>query len=343
MEKIRILSIGYSIEKTYSMICDGDYPSQLLYGMFELDKNKYNVDYFSIKKGIRNLFQNLYILLFKKYDILYIPYLDNSMIYLFILLLKTLKVYRNKIVCVQHFNPYEKFNQVFKNSFKHLEHVFFLSDLNRKDTIKKGWCSSINSSVLPWGVELNFYRKYDLSFKYNNTFISTGIENRDYELLVKLFKNHSNCNLLLFIPYGKKDELNPFYDCSNIHVVGVKQNKDTVKYLIEQICKCTAVIIPLKNNQHYCVGLTCLVEALALGKPILTTLNTYYPVNVDESHIGYSVPNNDMDAWESVINKVLSNKENVMNISNNAMNLAEKSYNINKCSIAISSVFTSLL
>ena len=60
------------------------------------------------------------------------------------------------------------------------------------------------------------------------------------------------------------------------------------------------VVIPVEREDLYCcVGFTSVVEAMAMSKPIISTRNPYYPIDLGKEGIGIYV--DDIDSWVNAI------------------------------------------
>ena len=73
-------------------------------------------------------------------------------------------------------------------------------------------------------------------------------------------------------------------------------------YLREYYYECIAVLLPIKQINDVPNGATVLIEALAMGKPIIVTdLDTNY-INVEKEKVGLSVKENTPEGWTNDIN-----------------------------------------
>lgn len=66
------------------------------------------------------------------------------------------------------------------------------------------------------------------------------------------------------------------------------------------------VVIPCLEYS-YTVGLTTLVEALALGIPVICSKNPYYEMGIDKEQIGITVAYGDVQGWKNAINFLMEN------------------------------------
>ena len=78
----------------------------------------------------------------------------------------------------------------------------------------------------------------------------------------------------------------------------------------------------------YTVGLTTLVEALALGLPLITSRNTYFPMDIDREGIGITVPYGDVQGWADAVEYIAGHPDEARQMGRRARLLAEKVYNM---------------
>jgi hypothetical protein len=77
--------------------------------------------------------------------------------------------------------------------------------------------------------------------------------------------------------------------------------------------------------------LTTLVEALALGLPVISTRNETYPFDIEKEGVGIVVPYYDSVAWEKAIRYIVSNPDEAEKMGQKARQLAESSFNLDIC------------
>jgi glycosyltransferase involved in cell wall biosynthesis len=77
----------------------------------------------------------------------------------------------------------------------------------------------------------------------------------------------------------------------------------------------------------YTVGLTTLVEALALGKPLICSRNPQIPVDVDREQCGIGVDYGDNRRLERAIRYIASHPEEAREMGRRGQQLARTTYN----------------
>jgi glycosyltransferase involved in cell wall biosynthesis len=76
-----------------------------------------------------------------------------------------------------------------------------------------------------------------------------------------------------------------------------------------------------------CTGLTVVFESMAMGKPIITTKNEFYSLDVEESGVGLNVDFNDKDGWINAINYMIENPELAASMGIKGKALCKEQYN----------------
>lgn len=163
-----------------------------------------------------------------------------------------------------------------------------------------------------------------------------GKANRNYPILIEAFKNiNSSLKILagnISSSYNDVPRNVEFIDLSGKGLAGMC-------YLREYYYDCIAVLLPIKQINDVPNGATVLVEALAMGKPIIVTdLDTNY-INVEKEKVGLSVKENTPEGWANAINYLLDNPLVVKQMGINAYNLAKSKYNLERFEHNISEYF----
>ena len=68
----------------------------------------------------------------------------------------------------------------------------------------------------------------------------------------------------------------------------------------------------------YCVGHTSIVEALALGKPLIVTDNPYHPIDVEKEGVGLKVKPSDSQSLVGAVNYLKNNREQALEMGRKA-------------------------
>lgn len=230
---MRILYIG--TPDTYRLYKEGKNPSHWLYGAVEMEKDGHNVIWEKETSALLNDYK-----LVKKYDpdLVFIPNL-NIRNHAFLLFLRRIGVYRKPIIAFLHHTPKSgKVGFIYSFLLKALKHCFFLSYKTMEETISEGYLPKYKCSVPGWGPDMEFYNKYRTN-EDNGYFISTGKENRDFDLLIDVFRETKQ---LLKIITCKSHAGNNHEDlvekCKDIPNIEVIITEIQVMYILTWYQKC---------------------------------------------------------------------------------------------------------
>lgn len=343
MKRKRILDVGYGINSLFNVYKTEQLSSRALYGLVELsDKYNYDVEYISLQKSgiLRHLKNN--ILLFKPADGIIMPYLfiQPLLLFAFLRLFGLIKEKKLIIICHKTLVASNGLKKVFyKIIYDSVDVFLFHSPKNLLESLK---CIDKNKTkFMLWGENLSFVDKM-FSIKEGDFFLSTGRENRDFEMLISAF-SCLNSNLKIFtntINYSTNYEfLKNLPPKQNIDVNFVDRSNSTTMFLAQQVAECFCVVIPVTNSKlDYCVGLTSIVEAMAFGKPIIATRNPYSPIDIEKEGVGIWVET--LDDWIRAISYLHSNVPIAKAMGRRGRLLAEKEYNIDETAKMLNSVLS---
>lgn len=220
--------------------------------------------------------------------------------------------------------------------------VLFHSPKNLEESLAKGLVRPEQAEFLYWGDDLEYINAH-IHLSQGEYFLSTGCEQRDFYLLVSAFSK-TDANLELYtnkINYDNNYEyLSEMQGLSpNVKIVFVKKSMETIQLLAEKSAQCMCVVIPLLQTKiHYCVGLTSIVEAMAMGKPIICSRNPYLPIDIEKERIGLIV--DDEASWIEAINWMKKHPVERHQMGIRARKLAEQKFNISICSKQLDRLFS---
>lgn len=298
---MNILYIGNTA--TYCLYKSGKNPSHWLYGAAEMEKDGHTVYWNEEKK---NIFNDCKLILRDKPDIIFIPNL-NIRSHFLLLLLKAFGLIKTPLYAFLHHTP-KNHNSLkrllYKILLRGINHCFFLSEKSMNEIIDNHYIQKNKCSLPGWGPDLNFYKKFYTS-EDSGYYISTGKENRDFDILINAFS--SSKSKLKIITCDKHGGRNHSYlkdkckNISNIEVIITENNGDIFPVMVKEMAKAKAIVCPLiKEKLTYCVGLSTIADAEGLVKPLIITGNPY--------HESYRTKNfnvvNSIDDWIYAINNL---------------------------------------
>ena len=191
--------------------------------------------------------------------------------------------------------------------------------------------------VVPWGPDLAFYDHVLKEGQQRSGFISTGKEQRDLPTLIEAFSKVEKTKLTMYIneKTGDLDYTKVLGGISVPENVKINViNRLMIGELAQIVNEAECITICCRKS-NYTVGLTTLVEALALGTPVITTRNATFPYDVDEEGVGISVPYYDVEAWEEAIRYITEHPAEAQEMGRKARALAERKFNLENTSQTI--------
>ena len=222
--------------------------------------------------------------------------------------------------------------------YKGMDRIFLFSRKLYDDSLSTGKARPCQMRVGHWGPDLDFYDRLMEAnpVEQRRGFISTGRERRDFRTLVEAFNatgeqldiylNKKNCGLdyeALFGQMAVKGNVRLHY------VSGYQQDK-----LCLPVHRAACVVICCMET-NYTVGLTTVVEAMALGLPIICSRNPQIPIDFDKEGCGISVPYYDTKGWADAIRHIASHPAEAAEMGRRGRLLAEKAFNDKICAAQV--------
>jgi glycosyltransferase involved in cell wall biosynthesis len=323
---------------------EGLYPGHLLYGATHLPK--YGVEviphlykpFYDHRLKLTLLTAWRILTCRKKYDALYATSFRGIEGLIF---LRALGLYRKPIV-IWHHQPIveakgwlrERVSRLF---YRGIDHMFFFSQQLVDESLKAKKARKERMQVVPWGPDLAFYDHVLKEGHQRSGFISTGKEQRDLPTLIGAFSKVEKAKLTMYIneKTGDLDYTKVLGGISVPENVKINViNRLMIGELAQIVNEAECITICCRKS-NYTVGLTTLVEALALGTPVITTRNETFPYDVDEEGVGISVPYYDVEAWEQAIRYITEHPAEAQEMGRKARALVERKFNLENTSQTI--------
>ena len=328
---------------------EGTVPGHLLYGLTHFPQYGIECIYHTIPfnpyhNKWKLMLYNLKKILFcsQHYDAVYAVTHTGLELLIF---LRALGLYRKPIVIWHHtavIIPKGYFRRWGSSLFyKGIDKMFFFSEALLRESLKTKKLKKVNAFVIHWGADLIFYDRLITRRRTSSCFISTGRENRDFITLIRAFSQlKESCNIYTTRFGGRisdyeqlvKKEIGELKDNIHFHIVD-----STHLEMAEKTNNAFAVLICCLDFP-YTVGLTSLVEALALGLPIIATDNPTFPIDIEQEQIGVKVAYGNVDGWVKAIQNLSAYPEEAKRLGKNARSLAEKAYNLEQCTSEVAMV-----
>jgi glycosyltransferase involved in cell wall biosynthesis len=348
---------NYSMDKAFSAWKAGAYPGHHLWGTTSFHNYGIETLYLQHEKykllnkigkiiKINYLDQQLRMLaVLKNVDLIYAPCGDQNTRLLIIL--KILRLIKVPIVILVHqplFSRNKNRSLIEKYLYKYLyskyDKIIFLSKklkdefLNALDLHDEG----DKYPEIDWGADINFYESTVMlrSDKKGRTpvIISAGNTGRDFNILIEAAKR---------LPYDVRIYCTSFSkpNCSEKHhnvlvdSLTFRYDFHSPKKLLAEYQKADLIAIPLNNHQTGLQGYTSLLDAMAMGIPVIMTNNPYININVQKEKIGLLVEPGDKDGWIYGIQRLIENKRQLKIMGARTRMLCKNNYNIEIFSKAV--------
>ena len=318
---------------------DGEFPPHYLYGAAKLPGHGIGVVWHKARVGLprwRMMLRNTWLILScrEKFDAVYATHYRGIEP---LVMLRALGLYRKPIV-VWHHQPVvrspkrwrEWLGRLFYRGF---DRLFFFSQKLVDDSLATGKVAPERVLLGHWGADLDFYdRVVEEAGDSRGGFVSTGKEMRDMPTLVRAF-NATGADLDIYVSRKAGDvsyesvfgglSLRP-----NVHLRFVERLIPYELSLVVARAGCVAVCC---METKYTVGLTTVVEALAMGLPVICSRNPQIPVDFEREGCGISVPYGDVEGWERAIGYMLAHPDEARAMGRRGRRLAESTFNDSRC------------
>lgn len=336
-------------------MADGEFPSHFLYGACHLRDEGIDVVYHRSPKRERSRLKTAIYTAWQvltcreRIDAVYATHYKGLEL---LILLRTLRLFRHPIVVWHHqpiVTPKSRLREWGGRLFyRGMDRMIFFSQKLVNDSMHSPKADPRRMVVGHWGGDIEFYDRIIDEVKNcatNNdacTFIATGKEQRDQRTLIEAF-NRSGKPLKLYIginpdpsvPNPNLDAVNNCHPASNIDVVKIC---GLLPYEIAvEVAKAQCVVICC-NKTRYTAGLTTVVEALALGLPIICSRNPQIPVDFDAEGCGISVEYGDVEGWQRAITYIATHPEEARQMGKRGREIAERRFNDRQCAKEIAEV-----
>jgi hypothetical protein len=194
------------------------------------------------------------------------------------------------------------------------------------------------SFPIPWGPDANFY---PCSSEQGEKIIAAGRTGRDFRTFSI---GGSQTQVPIHIICLQKDaEKIPTNLGSNIQV-SVEQDTSYMKYpkLLEFYAQARAIAIPMYVGDSLC-GLTSLMDALGMGKPVIMTRHPFIDIDIEQEGIGKWVAPGDVEGWREAIQFFNDHKQEAVLMGKRARELVEAGINSESFAHKIMDIFDCLL
>lgn len=316
----------------------GHYPGHLLYGATHLEEMGFEIEwhkYIPDASRLRLMLLTTWRVLrhYRRIDAVYATHYTGIEPLIF---LRALHLFRKPIVLWHHqpvIRSRSRVRELLGRLFyRGIDEMLFFSQKLISDSMLTGKVDPRRMHVGYWGADLDFYDRLLREHPRRSGYISSGKECRDFPTLIRAF-SHAGVPIDVYMPTinGKEDygALLPgltIGDNVSIHM-DVQTDYEGFARLVNRH-SCVAVCC---QETKYTVGLTTVVEAMALGLPILCSRNPQIPVDFDREQCGISIPYYDTAGWERAIGYMETHPDEAAAMGRRGRLLAERVYNDRHC------------
>lgn len=339
-----------NIQYCLSRMQQGEFPSHFLYGACHLSSSGIDVVYHrSPSKEMSRLKTALYtawqVLTCREHiDAVYATHYKGLEL---LILLRAIGIFRKPIVVWHHqpiVTPKSKLREWGGRLFyRGMDRLIFFSQKLVDDSLHSPKANPKRMVVGHWGADLDFYdrmRNQEKDARF--VFIATGKEQRDQHTLIEAF-NRTGLPLKLYIG------INPDPTVPNPNLDAVRSYKPAANIDVREICgllpyeialdvaKAQCVAICCKHTR-YTAGLTTVVEALALGLPMVCSRNPQIPIDFDREGCGISVEYGDVEGWQRATSYLASHPDEARRMGERGRQIAEERFNDRQCASEVAAV-----
>ena len=324
----------------------GRYPSHLLYGVTCFAENGIDVVMHQHHQENNRLLRMLRVAwqvmrCREHYDVLYGTSHRGLEL---LIMLRALGIYRHPI-CIWHHQPIVKASgwlreRVARLYYRGIDQMFMFSDTIMEMSKQSVKARPERMHMVHWGADIDYYDRFISEHPTERSgFVSSGMERRDMPTLISAFNNTS---LPLRI-FSIRSYLGNDYE----KIIGAIERRENIavtfndRLMIDELTtevNRSACVVICCQPTNYTTGLTTVVEALALGVPIICTRNPQMPMDIEAEGCGILVDYGDVAGWESAIQYIAGHPDEAKNMGERGRGLAECIYNIRQCTREMSLV-----
>ena len=328
----------YPMDTVFEAWQSGEFPGQHLFGVSHFAEHGIGVQILpfgeysdrrtAIKQRFGDLHQELRILTWTSpYDIVYSGSQYDTML---LSILRRMGLFRKHIVATMHHVPKGLLGRpsIFRFVFGHHDRLLCLSEDIQRDLVERVRMPRQKLNLVGWAVDLDFY-KIEESPVGPPLALSAGKTKRDYDTLAKAFAG-LDCRLEIYCSVQSAPQVQPvsniqvFYDTESptqSAALGFPQ-------LLERYRDSLLVAIPLQASEvrGRTSGLTSLLEAMAMGRPVVMTTNSF--LDIEKEGVGFFVEPSDIEGWREAINYLVNHPDEAKEMGRRARRLCEDRFDL---------------
>lgn len=326
---------------------EGAFPSHFLYGATHLREHGIEVIWHPSDirlSGWRRMLRTTWKVLTcrERFDAVFATHYTGIEPLIF---LRALRLFHKPIVIWHHqpiITPRQHWREWLGRLFyKGIDQMFFFSEKLINDSLSSPKARPERMHLGHWGADLELYDRimHEDGTDARQGFISTGKEKRDMPTLVAAF-NETGAPLDIYLnpTNGDFSYEQLFKTLETKENIRVTFSNRLVPYELARKVNRAACVVICCQKTKYTVGLTTVVEALALGLPIICSRNPQIPVDFDKEGCGISVEYNDTEGWIRAIRYIQEHPEEAREMGRRGRRLAEQFFNDRRCAEEVAAV-----
>ncbi|MBG29605.1 MAG: hypothetical protein CMI31_06340 [Opitutae bacterium] len=181
---------------------------------------------------------------------------------------------------------------------------------------------------VPWGVDTKMFNPSPVKQKTSDFYLAIGKTERDYETFLNACgKTKRNFRIIAprEVAQGRKIPSNVrFVECST----DPPDKAISYEELRAWYGQAKAICIPLHGDPDDTCGYTNLLEAMAMGKPVLMTKSGCLDLDIEKLGFGYWVKAQSADSWIKSLEKLESSPTRIDEMGSAALSLVRSTYNL---------------
>jgi glycosyltransferase involved in cell wall biosynthesis len=241
----------------------------------------------------------------------------------FLSVMRKLKILKVPILTISHDILSERQSSL--KVWSGIDEVLALSEKTLSLCIEKEEIPERHKNYIDWGADLDFCSRYVQEEERSlNYIVATGVANRDYDLLIEVFRELPDIDLKIF-----SSNYHPSISLPANITVDNEMTRTSTGKLLPFYYNAIAAVIPLKENIDFCNGSTILFEAMAMKRPIIITKSKANVLDVEKEKMGFEISFSDKDGWVKAINYLQKNPVEANEMGVRGFLLAKERYNYN--------------
>lgn len=264
-------------------------------------------------------------------DLLYSPFFFDCY---YLALLRCLGLYKKPIIAIAQDTWRSQYTDNMKTKIKWNYYRFLAQHgVDRLLFISPNVLAPISScfdckktfALQHWGVDLEYFDAYRKVHepRYDYAY-ATGGSNRDFTILYSAALKDKENKIL--IQTKKMASIQNTTIPSNVTLdTSVTQESDLLDGYNNALC----VLVPLKKDTGSMTGITVVMEAMAMGKAVISTKSDYYPFDIEKEGCGIYIEEGDAKGWQKAISYLRENLEIAKEMGCRGRKLVETKYNYN--------------